>query len=691
MSSPPALYRDVLLVIFDYLDYTALFNCSQASRLWRVTARCHLVFWKYLSLGDTPPTVGQIMLLSERLNVVSSRCATISLSLRCVTFSAVLQAVLVPTLETHIQRVEELVLIVSPACAEVFWPLFRFDAPRLRSLQVVVKGASRSTPRPVPAMFNVHKYTSLENIFLLDVPLPGDLPPITHVLRAFKIMFFQLASQFQRVLDWLPRSHIVDLWARDAALPHENFSPWGSPGSVDLSVLRYLVVYREALLASLSQCFIPFLDVRVWRPQPSTLEIIIPRNVALCVCIKSLSHPRISDPWATVTVATADRCLVRHFDYLAPEIIGSQVFLNSVFLSDNIVSLVCSLTLAFRRLCQFGYTFPRLQSLCLGMNGFADERWNGGSIACPVLGLLIFQREHSSEEAVISRFELDDFIGGAFSPPPSNALCVRLRDVQLQGFWGAAGVVASVVQQEGAAKWSAVEVEQYKSASVIPISIEMALSSARPRTDWIDKAKKTKRSATQKSDQASRSEIALRLGLENAFRGLAAAMAADEQHLSRRPNFSNLEAFMATLGKPPQASAPQELQLVDFPSPHQPIAAPSHSQDPAAPLLGDALLAHLGVTEGQVIRLTSMIVHNYPGGNAIAWNAASIALTVVAALAEDDVDLDAVRLITVHSEYSPYFDISGVLRFPSVVMLEAVLADGTVIPLVFEAAKSMEP
>lgn len=196
--------------------------------------------------------------------------------------------------------------------------------------------------------------------------------------------------------------------------------------------------------------------------------------------------------------------------------------------------------------------------------------------------------------------------------------------------------------------------------------------------------------AATETDKATKSEIVLQLGLENAFRGLAAAMVADDEHLSKPPEFPNLKAFMATLDQAVPDGAGEPQLPVDPLSPQLENSATSYGQGLAVPLRGDALLAHLGVTECQIVKLTASMVHNYPGGNVLEWNAANVVLEIVAALVEDNVDPDAIRFITMHSEYSPYFDISGILRFPSVVMLEAVLADGTHIPLVLETAKSIQ-
>ncbi|EJD38269.1 hypothetical protein AURDEDRAFT_172652 [Auricularia subglabra TFB-10046 SS5] len=204
---------DVLYRVFDVVDFPTLSVSSHVSRLWRTCARRHPAFWKRLCVDDsTPLTSAAVQLFLDRLESKASTDldATILLTMRCTTPSPDVICLILPAVSRHVRRLEEIAIVTSRALVSHVWPLFRLDAPRLRNIQVSVNRPGPQ-PAPLPAIFNAHRFTSLERVVLLDVPLPACADPVEHVLKGVKAVYSDDCSHLARFASWFPRSQTQDL------------------------------------------------------------------------------------------------------------------------------------------------------------------------------------------------------------------------------------------------------------------------------------------------------------------------------------------------------------------------------------------------------------------------------------------------------------------------------------------------
>ncbi|EJD32262.1 hypothetical protein AURDEDRAFT_178694 [Auricularia subglabra TFB-10046 SS5] len=358
--------------------------------------------------------------------------------------------VVIPAVRSHVPRCQEIALVVSAASAPSVWPLFAIPAPRLKNLQVIVRRAN-TTLAPLPmSMFSGPEPPKLEHVFLYDVPLPCDIPPVRHELLGVKFIYVHLPSQLDDALHWIPQAHSVDLWAGplDDDEP-DPLSPSLFQSHPNLQHASVLAIYNDLMLRSSPCRRIPVLHVRMRYPDSMSIRDLLADETALCMCIRTELRPQLGGgkrPWGIVTIATPDRRVVRHLDFLSASYMKSRHFLRGLVDGDKVVHLTIGISAGLVRLCRLGCQLPRLRTLCLLIKRLPTDtiRWTSGSIVCLGLRTLLLQRDESLTELTIRRAAVDRFIIDALQLREGASLDVFLSGVRMLGDDNKSGTIASV-------------------------------------------------------------------------------------------------------------------------------------------------------------------------------------------------------------------------------------------------------
>ncbi|EJD38292.1 hypothetical protein AURDEDRAFT_172674 [Auricularia subglabra TFB-10046 SS5] len=475
---------DVVSVILDNIDLPTLLASSHVSRLWRDCARSHPTFWKRLSIDDiTSLTPGAVQLFLDRLGSrhPTDFNATIYLSMRCTVPTSAIITRVFPAVQQHLPRVEQLAFIISPALVPAVWPLFELNAPRLKSLQVIMDRPCPQ-PDPVPALFNAHKHNALENVFLLDVPLSACAQPVGHVLKGVKAVYSDESYLLARVVSWLPLSQTHDLQLCRGRRNDLDLRDFPALDASQLQALRHLVINHAETLLGLPKWHIPIMTIRLHELSPGQVREILPTGGPLGVCFRRRIHPLYTSLFGEVTVTSLNGHTIRHFVPVALSRMCSPAFLWDVVLSDRVCVLASPLFCAFYTLCEHRYHLPQLTTLRIALNELPDHLpcWNIGAIHCPRLHTLILQRESDHQDAIVSQTALESFIENAFTGNAGTRLNVVLEGIRLEGA-GTLPATVSVFQRLPKLSWSqpAHSDDPYASINKIPWVF------GQPRLDWL--------------------------------------------------------------------------------------------------------------------------------------------------------------------------------------------------------------
>ncbi|EJD44255.1 hypothetical protein AURDEDRAFT_166641 [Auricularia subglabra TFB-10046 SS5] len=433
----PRLAEDVLLEIFDLVSFDALLPCSHVSRQWRQLARHHPTYWKRLAMDDRAMSPGNVALFLQRLNSRHDSASTVAISLRCWTMRSTFRHFLLPALLQHASRLENLTLSVSSPIAAELWSLFALPAPQLHTLHLHVRNYTHQL-LAAPAMLQLHEYGQLQVVSFVDVPLPVGLPALTHTVKSVSAFYQYCPPQFQRIVGWAPHAQSLELrtprgYSDIRPVPPASSAGHHSYARISLSCAQWPSILRALRISR----DIPDLTVSLAQPNPDHVVSILPRGL-LCMCVRTQRHPRWREggqAWGVIAVSTPATRIARTFEHLQPAYMVSPAFLDRVVDSDRLVTLVVSICAGFKDMCERKYSFPRLETLCIGLNILPEppSRWYWGKITCPVLRVLIFQRESDVYPALISRRAIDSFIHLSLDLTTGTLLHVVLRDVRMTG------------------------------------------------------------------------------------------------------------------------------------------------------------------------------------------------------------------------------------------------------------------
>ncbi|EJD45237.1 hypothetical protein AURDEDRAFT_165785 [Auricularia subglabra TFB-10046 SS5] len=426
----PVLHADILLMVFDNLDFQTLWNSCRVSRQWRWVARNHRIYWQKLAYDAKTMTAGSVELFLDRLNSKQRSDALISLSLRVPATISVLArhattSIVLPAVREHLHRAEELSFYVTPAFTAILWPIFEMDAPRLRNLVVVMIDYDKPGPgEPIPALFQAHMHHSLERVVFDNYPLSPHALPLRHTLKSIEARFGGSdTSCIPALLAWLPLFQRLDVRnpTRDGPL-------FGLPRLTDAQVrsLQHLIVHDENYLAGMQLDLIRTINVCTSRPVKGLIPRLVPADGALAICF---THS-VNLTSGSVVIATIDGTLIRVLQRLRAAHMKSSSFLNDVLVSDRLVVIAIFLEDGFQVLCRLGYTFPCLETLRLFLDRLPSPvpGWEHGAITCSALRTLILQRDIGYRRVRISHSALQDFARRALVIGPNYVLRVIAED-----------------------------------------------------------------------------------------------------------------------------------------------------------------------------------------------------------------------------------------------------------------------
>ncbi|EJD44231.1 hypothetical protein AURDEDRAFT_166622 [Auricularia subglabra TFB-10046 SS5] len=424
----------ILFLVYDYCDFADLLPCTHVSRHWRAYGRAHSTYWKKLVITGYFLTPGAVSLFLERLNQRHDDQATIEFTLSCASVKGNSVAPLVQGLQEHARRVEVVLLSITAEAASRLRALFALSLPQLRDLCVFFRSFDKRFT-PLSSMFDSHKFNTLQNVVLIDVPLSATLASASHVIKSLTIVYFDCPPLVAHALAWNYRADCMLSLAssrRPLDLTPASRGSISLPQHVSLRCENWLPALRSLFGDSVPHSLL----VGTASPTLEDALQVLPPGPELCICIKTqmdISWMHGGLEWGVVAITTPDRQIIRLFDRIDLGHMVSQAFLQGIVQADKIVTLVLSLAYAFMAVCHDPYCFPRLETLCLGIGMLPADPWTWGTVECPRLRTLALQSEWEGYTPFITMEALRSFIDHAFVLGNAPALQVVLRDVGLAG------------------------------------------------------------------------------------------------------------------------------------------------------------------------------------------------------------------------------------------------------------------
>ncbi|EJD43512.1 hypothetical protein AURDEDRAFT_125915 [Auricularia subglabra TFB-10046 SS5] len=463
--SQQLLTLDALNLVLDRIDLDALLICSQVCAHWRIASRNHPLFWKRLVFDQFDgETDGKVAFFMDRLTARIEPDATISLSLRIASPSTAFTNVILPAIQLHIHRAEEIAFVVVPASAPSLWPLFRLDAPHLHSLEVVCH-CLEVYRNPIPGLFNAHIHHLLRRVHLRDVLLPDHVTPMPYALDRLTAAYSNDDTCMDGVLSWFPQAGFMDVanervspgrvrrgpQNRSLAVPNLSASHFQS--------LKHLVVRDGAWFSKLQDRNIPQITICNFKYRPDAgVKLTIPPARFQCARFRRV----FTRTWSAssrsgeVMLSSSDGNLMRYYQHLSHKCINSTIFLTDFVRPELLVILATPLTLGFPSLCRNACELPLLKTLRIALNSLpaADPGWNCGSILCPFLQRLVLQREIPVHEAVITPEELTSFLNAAIVRTTSADLAIILEGVCMDVSSTSDNITRNVICRPPSFDWS---------------------------------------------------------------------------------------------------------------------------------------------------------------------------------------------------------------------------------------------
>lgn len=471
------LPEDVLLAIFDFVQFEQLQILVRVSRAWREAGQAHPTFWRDVHFKDEDRPLFSPALILARIQYGLTRKpeSNVSFSVECrrkynKRSGRYLEVVTVlGRIVDVVFRVASLQLVLTADCAAVFLrKLGRAAAPHLRDFELnVVRPAS---PGIWECIFSsalpdfLAGCAALERVVLCDVPLsaPHGLVPLPHTLKALTVRYARVLLPLNNVFRLFPAAETVELAARAPGVSSLTAAP--SMGRA----LRHLALkvdtpYWYTTLLTLDAADTPSISLTCALPDAAELAALVPRTGDLRMQLRtrpSPTFPHRPNPTGVVTFAT--RTAVRHVAGIDVFHLKSRALLDALVLApaDRLVALSLSLCITFIALCELrGVVLPRVETLCLALGRLPEgpeEAWEYGRVALPRLRTVVFRTEGADECGyAFSRSALEGFFAAALDvgPRAGPSLKVVLKDVGVMGDTSRFGFVDSFVCEQPSAPW----------------------------------------------------------------------------------------------------------------------------------------------------------------------------------------------------------------------------------------------